>query len=98
MWRTKNKESKASLEKAIQEKIDAEVANRIGSVSKASATTEPEEVEEEEEVSEITEEALANAKQVGAGLPSCNEQSSKAQETLRQKFSQAFSRENIVIS
>ncbi len=97
MWRTKNKEAKASLEKAIQEKIDAEVAKRIGSVSKASAATEPEE-EEEEEVSEITEEALANAKQVGAGLPSCNEESSKAQETLRQKFSQAFSRENIVIS
>lgn len=98
MWKNKNKEAKAALDKAIQEKIDAEVAKKLGSVAKASASTDPEEKEDEEEVAEVAEEALANATASNAGLPSSNEQSSKAQPTLRQKFAQAFNRENIVIS
>jgi hypothetical protein len=96
MWRHKNKEAKASLEKSIQEKIDAEVAKRVGSVSKASVSNDPE--EKEEETAEVAEEALENAEASEAGIPNSNENSSRQPETLREKFAGAFSRENIVIS
>ena len=96
MWRHKNKEAKASLEKSIQEKIDAEVAKKLASISKASVSNDPE--EKTEEVAEVAEEALENAEVSEAGLPNSNEEASRQPKSLREKFAGAFSRENIVIS
>lgn len=92
MWRGKNKEAKASLDKSIQERIDEEVAKKIASISKASET------KDEETDKEIAEKALDKAEASHSGLPNSNEDSSKQQPTLREKFASAFTRENIVIS
>ena len=92
MWRGKNKEAKASLDKSIQERIDEEVAKKIASISKAS------EEKSEESDKEIAEKALDKAEASDAGIPNSNEDSSRQQPTLREKFASAFTRENIVIS
>lgn len=91
MWKHKGKEAKASIDKAIQDKIDEEVSKRIASVSTAST-------EETKTDKEIAEEALEKAKASEAGMSSSNEESSKQPLTLREKFAGAFSRENITIS
>ncbi len=92
MWRGKNKEAKASLDKTIQERIDAEVAKKIASISKASET------KTEETEKELAEKALDKAEASEQGLPNSNEAASQQQPTLREKFASAFSRENISIS
>lgn len=89
MWKHKNKEVKASYEKSIQERIDAEVAKKLASVSTAS---------EHKTDKEIAEEALEKAQASESGLPNSNEESSKETKSLRDKFASAFSRENITIS
>lgn len=92
MWRGKNKEAKASLEKSIQEKIDEEVAKKLASISKAS------EEKPEETDKEVAEKALDKAEASDKGIPNSNEEASKQTPTLREKFASAFTRENIVIS
>jgi hypothetical protein len=92
MWRGKNKEAKASLDKSIQERIDEEVAKKIASISKAS------EDKSDESDKQVAEKALDKAEASDKGLPNSNEESSKQQPTLREKFASAFTRENIVIS
>jgi hypothetical protein len=89
MWKHKNKEAKASLDKSIQDRIDAEVAKKIASFSNAS---------EEKTDKELAEEALEKAEASDKGIPNSNEDSSKQQPTLREKFASAFSLENVIIS
>ena len=89
MWKHKNKEVKASYEKSIQERIEAEVAKKLASVSVASETKTDK---------ELAEEALEKAQASESGLPNSNEESSKETKSLRDKFASAFSRENITIS
>jgi hypothetical protein len=88
MWKHKNKQAKAEFEKQVQARIDEEVSKKLA-VSTASV--------EGKTPEEIAEEALEKAKASSGGLPNNNEESSQ-QETLREKFAKAFSRENIVIS
>jgi hypothetical protein len=89
MWKHKNKEVRASYEKDIQERIDAEVAKKLASVSTAS------EVKTDKE---LAEEALEKAQASESTLPNSNEESSKETQSLREKFASAFSRKNITIS
>ena len=89
MWKHKSKEAKASQEKAIQERIDQEVAKKVACASTAS---------EKKSDKEVIEEALAKAEENSEQIPNSNEESSKPKETLREKFAGAFSRENIIIS
>ena len=89
MWKHKDKEVKASYEKSIQERIEAEVAKKLASVSVASETKTDK---------ELAEEALEKAQASESGLPNSNEESSKETKSLRDKFASAFSRENITIS
>jgi hypothetical protein len=89
MWKHKNKEVKASYEKSVQQRIDAEVAKKLASVSNAS---------ENKSDKEVAEEALEKAKASETGLPNSNEESSKQTQSLREKFASAFSRNNITIS
>jgi hypothetical protein len=92
MWRGKNKEAKASLDKSIQERIDAEVAKKLSSISQASET------KSEETDKEVAENALDKAEASDKGIPNSNEEASRTQPTLREKFASAFTRESIVIS
>jgi hypothetical protein len=89
MWKHKNKEVKASYEKSIQDRIDAEVAKKLASVSTASETKTDK---------ELAEEALEKAQASESGLPNSNEESSKEVKSLREKFASAFDRKNIIIS
>jgi hypothetical protein len=89
MWKHKNKEVKASYEKSIQDRIDAEVAKKLASVSTASETKTDK---------EVAEEALEKAQASESGLPNSNEESSKEVKSLREKFASAFDRKNIIIS
>ena len=88
MWKHKNKESKAAFEKQIQARIDEEVAKKI-SVSNAS---------EAKTAEELAQEALDNAKASETPPPNNNEAQSQQPISLRDKFANAFSRDNIVIS
>jgi hypothetical protein len=94
LWKSKDKETKIAFEAEIQARIDAEVAKRIQNVSTASTETET-----AEESESLTAEAiLDNVESSEAGLSSSNEQSSRQTQSLREKFSGAFKRENIIIS
>lgn len=88
MWKHKNKESKAAFEKQIQARIDEEVAKKI-SLSNASQSKTAE---------EVSQEALDNAQASEVTLPNNNEAQSQQPLSLKEKFANAFSRENIVIS
>lgn len=93
LWKSKDKETKIAFEAEIQARIDAEVEKRIQKVSTASTQAD---TEEDEVVS--TETILDNVESSEAGLSSSNEQSSRQTQSLREKFSGAFKRENITIS
>ena len=90
LWKHKNKEVKAEFEKQIEARINQEVEKRI---SKA-----PTEEAKASDEAKSTEEILDGAKTTEASLPNCNEEASKAEPTLREKFSAAFDRSNIEIS
>jgi hypothetical protein len=97
LWKSKDKEVKASFEAEIQARINAEVEKRIQKVAVASTSTEDEdEDKKEEELS--TEKILDNVESSEAGISASNEQSSRPTLSLREKFAGAFSRENITIS
>lgn len=89
IWRDKNKQAKAALEKSIQERIDAEVAKKTVNVAVASETKSD---------AEIAEAALEKAQASEAGPSNNNESAAQAEPTLRDKFAKAFSRENVTIS
>jgi hypothetical protein len=95
LWKSKDKETKVAFEAEIQARINAEVQKRIQKISAASTEKEAGE-NEENDVS--TEEILDNVESSEAGISSSNEQSSRETQSLREKFSGAFKRENITIS
>ena len=92
MWKHKNKEAKAAIEKSIQDKIDEEVAKKIAKMQESKASVEPESQEE------VIKEAIENSEVAEAGISSSNEESSRQPASLRNKFAAAFNRENIIIS
>jgi hypothetical protein len=92
MWKHKNKEAKAAIEKSIQDKIDEEVAKKLAKMQESKASVEPESEEE------VIKEAIENSEVSEAGISSSNEESSRQPASLRDKFAAAFNRENIIIS
>ena len=73
----------AEFDAEIQARIDAEVAKRVSTAS-----------EEEVEI----EEALDSAEATDAGISNANEAVASDEVSLRDKFKNAFSRDNIEIS
>jgi hypothetical protein len=94
LWKSKDKETKIAFEAEIQARINAEVEKRIQKISVASTKG----ADEKEEETLSTEEILDNVESSEAGISSSNEQSSRETQSLREKFSGAFKRENITIS
>lgn len=91
LWKHKTKAFKEEQEKAIQEKIEAAVQERLNTEDSSQpseeAQTEEEVVEEAIENAEVEEEALANN----------NGSSTEESLSMREKFAQAFSEDNVTI-
>lgn len=89
MWKHKTKAFKEEQEKAIQERVEEQVQKKIEelSTSEASEATEEEVVEEAIENAEVEEEAVANN----------NGEAIEEKLSLKEKFKQAFSKENVTI-
>jgi hypothetical protein len=99
LWKSKDKEVKASFEAEVQARINAEVEKRVQKVSTASTTsTEGVDTLSEEEKKALAEKALDNVSSASSGIPNSNETSSGQPQSLREKFAGAFKRENITIS
>tara|TARA_B100000902_G_scaffold398827_1_gene467074 strand:+ start:863 stop:2491 length:1629 start_codon:yes stop_codon:yes gene_type:complete len=102
MWAHKSKEYLAEQEKAFEEKLEAELQKRLQSMdtSEASDASEESETEESEasEVSEEVEEVLENAETEEEEVIANNNTASAVEEvSLKEKFAQAFAKENISI-
>jgi hypothetical protein len=90
VWKHKNKDFIKAQAEEIEKKIAEQVEARLKEVSKASATTE---VKAEDKQANI-EAALENAKATNTAP----ESKVSVEKSLREKFAQAFSRENISVS
>ena len=87
-WASKSKEAKAKIEEEIKAKIDAEVEKRL-----SAETSEASEVSDAEV---NVEEALENAEATDVEIPNNNEAQASSNQTLKEKFAAAFSRDNIL--
>lgn len=102
MWAHKSKEYLAEQDKAFEEKLEAELQKRLQSLetsgtSEASDTSEETETEESE-ISEEVEEALENAETEEEEVIANNNTASAVEEvSLKEKFAEAFAKENISI-
>ena len=108
VWRDKNKEVLAAKEKEFQKRIEDEVQKRIESLTSESAKEEVSVADTSEEaveevivgdpVSEVSEDALVNAEaETSDSISNNNADSSGQEDSLRDKFKQAFHKENITI-
>ena len=95
LWKHKTKAFKEEQEKAIQEKIEAAVQERLSS-SESSQSSEEEQTEEQTE-EEVVEEAIENVEVEDEALANNNGSSTEESLTIREKFAQAFSEDNVTI-
>jgi hypothetical protein len=84
-WSSKNKEAKAKFESEIQARVDEEVTKRLSGAEVAEASEDAD-----------LEEALDNAEATTSEIPNNNEAQASSNQTLKEKFAAAFSRENIL--
>jgi len=90
LWKHKSKEAKAEFEKQMEARIQQEVEKRL---------SKPEEKAVEEVVASKTEEEILDgAETTEAAIANSNEDVSREEKTMREKFSAAFDRSNIEIS
>jgi hypothetical protein len=87
IWRNKNKQVKSEQDKEIQARIDAEVERRLSKMNSTSSN--------DSSVEDILDKAKASS---GSTIPNNNHSSSKPSQSLFEKFSEAFKKENILIS
>jgi len=103
MWSHKNKEHIAEQEKIFQEKVEAEVAKRVEGLSESNASVEAvaeeatEEVAEESTEDKEAEEVLENVEAEETTISNNNSETATEEPSLREKFSQVFTKENILI-
>ena len=90
LWKHKSKEAKAEFEKQVEARIQEEVEKRL--------SKKDEKISEESVASKTEEEILDAVESTEAAIANCNEEVSREEKTIREKFSAAFDRSNIVIS
>jgi hypothetical protein len=95
MWSHKNKDQIAEQEKAFQEKVEAEVAKRVGD-KEAQASDATAEDQADDERSD--EEVLDKVEKVETDITNNNGESSSEEESLREQFLKTFTRENVTIN
>lgn len=92
VYRHKSKAFKSEQDKAFQDRLEAELAKRLGEV-KAQASVTKETVEKTVAV----ETALANAKPEESAIPAQNVNPTEGKGSWKEKLSKAFSKDNITI-
>ena len=90
MWKTKTKAFIEEAEAKIQEKINEEVQKRVESLNLSKAS-------EEVAVEQSVEDVLENAQVEEAVVTNNSAEASKQEQTLAQKFSSVFTKENVNI-
>ena len=89
LFRHKNKASKLDQDKIFQEKLEAELAKRMGQVK-----TQPTEVVEK---TVEVETALANAKREEPAIPAQSNTPSETKTSWKERLGKAFSKENVTV-
>lgn len=98
MWNHKTKAHIEEQEKLFNEKLEAAVQKRVEGLSTSEASTEEVAEKTEEVAEEVAEEVLESVEEESsASISNNNEAASTKDVSLRQKFTQAFSKENINI-
>ena len=91
LWKHKNKEFISQQEAEFEAQIKAEVEKRVSEIASAAAI--------EAENSELTvEEAMEKVEAEASDLPNNSEAAAQEEESFRDKFAKAFSKENLIIS
>lgn len=94
MWNHKTKAFKEEQQKAIAAKVEEQVQKRIAELSSASESTE--EVAEEA-TEEVVEEAIENVEVEEEVVANNNGDATQDELSIREKFKQAFSKDNVNI-
>jgi len=89
MWKHKTKAFKDEQRQALESKIEEEVQKRLSSLSESEAS--------EESVEEVAEEAMENADIEESAVANNDGASTEDELSLREKFKQAFSKDNVTI-
>ena len=98
MWQHKTKAYIEEQEKLFQEKLEAEIKKRVEDLSESTASEEVSESSEESS-EEVAEEVLEDVEEESAAsISNNNEAASTEEQSLREKFNAAFSKENININ
>ncbi len=99
MWQHKTKAYIEEQEKLFQEKLEAEIKKRVEDLSESTASEEVSEESSEESSEEVAEEVLEDVEEESAAsISNNNEAASTEEQSLREKFNAAFSKENININ
>jgi len=99
MWQHKTKAFIEEQEKLFQEKLEAEIKKRVENLSESTASEEVSEESSEEASEEVAEEVLENVEEESAAsISNNNEAASTEEQSLREKFNTAFTKENININ
>jgi len=88
IWAHKNKEFLKAQAEELESRIEAEVQKRLA---------EPQQEQSQEEPEVVVEAALEQVEEQEEVVPNNNSESAESDETLEEKFAQAFSQENISI-
>ena len=95
VWQHKTKAHLEEQEKTFQSRLEEAVQERLSTLSESAASTE---TESQENSDEIIEEVLENVEEESAGAITNNNEAASAEElSLRERFNNAFSSENIEI-
>lgn len=89
MWKHKTKAFKEEQKKILEDKIEEQVQKRLGELSESEAS--------EESTEEVVEEAMENTEVEEEVVANNNGESTEDDLSLREKFKQAFSKENVTI-
>jgi hypothetical protein len=92
MWAHKNKEYISEQDKIFNERVEAELQKRLNS-DEAEVSEASEEVEQEDSVEEVLENTVAEEEVVANN----NVDTATEELSLKQKFQQAFARENVTV-
>ena len=99
MWNHKTKAFIEEQEKSFNEKLEAELQKRIEELSTSEASSQEEVQEPQESSEEEVEELLESVEEESSASISNNNEAAAAEEqSLREKFNLAFSKENIKIN
>lgn len=99
MWQHKTKAHIKEQEKLFQDKLEAELKKRVENISEIKASEETSEEASEETAEETAEEILEDIEEESAAnISNNNEAASTEEQSLREKFNAAFSKENIKIN